>query len=159
MFLLRLNRVLVIGDHTIFDGIGEETLFFLRIVKTGCGADMQSLDGVDIQEHITEDTPIDIAVVFVALQDRQGVLALRKTAGRRSLSQLAVRVIDRQKRMVLKDTLDIAAGSSYFRSTVEREVLADGHNIFQHLIVSVNTRRETVEVSRLDNTVVLVVAE
>ena len=84
---------------------------------------------------------------------------MREAAGRRSLRQIAVGRIDRQQGVILEYTLNIAAGSTYLRRTVEREVLTDSHDILQHLIVAVNTCRKTVEVSRLDNTVVFVVAQ
>ena len=84
---------------------------------------------------------------------------MREAAGRRSLRQIAVGRIDRQQGVVLEHALNVTAGSAYLRSAVKREVLTDSHDVIQHLIVGVNTRRETVEVSRLDNTVVFVVAQ
>ena len=159
MLLLCLYSVLIISHHAFGDRIREETLLLLRIVDTCRGTDIQTFDRVDIDEHVSEQTPIGVSVVFVALQNRERILTLRETAGRRSLCQIAVGRIDRQQGVVLEHALNVTAGSAYLRSAVKREVLTDSHNIFQHLIVGVNTRRETVEVRSLDDTVVLVVTQ
>ena len=159
VLLLSLNGILIVGHHAFGDRIREETLLLLRIVDTCRGTDIQTFDRVDIDEHVSEQTPIGVSVVFVALQNRERILTLRETAGRRSLCQIAVGRIDRQQGVVLEHALDVTAGSAYLRSAVKREVLTDSHNIFQHLIVGVNTRRETVEVRSLDDTVVLVVTQ
>ena len=159
MLLFCFYGILIISHHTFGDGIREETLLLLRIVETCRSTNIQTFDRVDIDEHVSEHAPISVTVIFTAFQDRERVLTLRETAGRRSLRQIAVGRIDRQQGVILEYTLNIAAGSTYLRSTVEREVLTDSHDILQHLIVAVNTCRETVKVSRLDNTVVFVVAQ
>ena len=81
VFLLVLNGVLVVGYHAFGDGVGEETLFLLRIVDTRRRADIQTLVGVDVDICISEHAPIGITVVLVALQDGHRVLSLRETAG------------------------------------------------------------------------------
>ena len=69
VLLFGLHGVLVVRNHAFRNGISEETLFLLGIVDTRGRADIESLDGVDIDEHVTEHTPVGIAVVLVALQD------------------------------------------------------------------------------------------
>ena len=81
MLLLGFNGVLVVGYHTLVDGVGEESLLLLRIVDTRRGADIQTFDGSDVYKYVTEYAPIDVAVILVALQNRQRVLALRESAG------------------------------------------------------------------------------
>ena len=159
VLLLCLNGILIVGYYAFGDRIREETLLLLRIVETCRSTDIQTFDRVDIDEHVSEQTPIGVSVVFVALQNGKRILTLREAAGRRSLRQIAVGRIDRQQGVVLEHALNVTAGSAYLRSAVKREVLTDSHNIVQHLIVGVNTRRETVEVRSLDDTVVLVVTQ
>ena len=159
VLLLCLNGILIVGYYAFGDRIREETLLLLRIVNTCRSTDIQTFDRVDIDEHVSEQTPIGVSVVFVALQNGERILTLREAAGRRSLRQIAVGRIDRQQGVVLEHALNVTAGSAYLRSAVKREVLTDCHDVVQHLIVGVNTRRETVEVSRLDDTVVLVVTQ
>ena len=158
MLLFCFYSILIVGYYAFGNRISKESLSLLRIVDTSRSTNIQTFDRVDIDEHVSEQTPIGVSVVFTALQDRERVLTLWETAGRRSLRQIAVGRIDRQQGVILEYTLNIAAGSTYLRRTVEREVLTDSHDILQHLIVAVNACRETVKVSRLDDTVVLVVS-
>ena len=158
MLLFCFYSILIVGYYAFGNRISKESLSLLRIVDTSRSTNIQTFDRVDIDEHVSEQTPIGVSVVFTALQDRERVLTLWETAGRRSLRQIAVGRIDRQQGVILEYTLNIAAGSTYLRRTVEREVLTDSHDILQHLIVAVDACRETVKVSRLDDTVVLVVS-
>ena len=158
VLLLRLYRVLVVRYHTLCYRIGEETLLLLRVVDTGGRADIQTLVGIDIDKRVSEHTPVGIAVVFVALQDRQRVLALRETAGRGSLGQgLAIGLIHRQQGVVLQHAVDKTARRSYLRRAAQREVLAYRHIVLQNLVVAVDTGGETVEIRRLDDALVLVI--
>ena len=156
MLLFCLYGVLVVRHCTFRDGISIDTLFLLGIVNTRRGADIQALVGIDIDERVTEDTPIGISVVFVALQTCYRVLTIRVTAYR--TCKLTLRSVYRQRGVELQHVLEEAAGSRDLGGAVHRKVLANRHIVLENLIVAIDTRRETVKIRSLDDTVVLIVA-
>ena len=82
VLLLRLHGVLVIRHRALGNRIGEDTLAFLGIVDTCRGADMKTLHRVDIDEGVSEDTPVYIFIVFIAVEPCQRVFTVRITAYR-----------------------------------------------------------------------------
>ena len=76
VLLLGLHAVDGVGHCAFGDGILEDALLLLCIVDAEGGAQVQILDGVYVDEGIAEHTPVDVAVVAVAVQACQGVLAV-----------------------------------------------------------------------------------
>ena len=156
VLLLRLHSVLVVRHGAFRNRIGEDTLFLLGIVDTRSGADIQPLDGVDIDISVTEHAPVGIAVILVALQTGNGVLAVWVTAY--WACKLTLRSVYRQRGVELQHVLQEPAGSRDLGGAVHRKVLANRHIVLENLIVAIDTRRETVKIRSLDDTVVLIVA-
>ena len=157
VLLLCFNTVLIVSHRSLCYRIGEDTLFLLSIVDTGCGAYVQSLIRCYVEESVTEQAPVGVTVVAVSLKTCQRVLTVGIAAHR--TCELAIGRIDRQRGVELQHVLEEAAGGCHLRGAVESEVLTDRHIVANDLIVGVDTSREAVEVRGLDDTIVLIVAQ
>ena len=61
--------------------------------------------------------------------------------------------------MILEHIAEESTRSLHLRSAVQREVLADGENIADELVISVYTCREAFKVSSVYDTEILIVSE
>ena len=141
VFLLGLNGIGRIGNRSFCDRIGEDTLLFLRVVKTEGGLHIEVFEEVHAQVCITEHTPIGVAVVFVTFQTGHRILSVGIAAHR--TGKLTFCRIDRQRRIELEHILQESAGSRYFAGAVHGKGFSNGYDVsVAHLdkfIVAVHT--------------------
>ena len=103
VLLLSLHGIGRVGHRTLCNGIGEDTLLFLGIVKTEGGLDIKILDWVDVHIDISEGTPIGIAVVAVAIQSCDRILTVGIATYRTGV--FAIGSIDRERGVKLQHVL------------------------------------------------------
>ncbi len=156
VLLLRLHGVGGVGHSAFGHRIGENALLLLRVVEAECGLDVESLEGVDIDICVAEESPVFVAVVFVAFETGQRVLAVGVAADRPG--ELAGGGVDRQRGIELQHILEESAGGLQLVGAVEGEMLTDGKD-GEGLELGVDSCRETLEVGILDDTEVFVVAQ
>ena len=157
VLLLGFDSVGGVGHVAFGDGIGEDALLLLGVVEAEGGADVEALEGVDVEVSITEQAPVGVAVVLVALQACQRVLAVGIAA--HGAGKFAGGGVHRQRGVELQHVFEEAAGGLHFGGAVDGEVFAEGHHLVEKVVLGVHTSGEAFEVGVLDDTHVLVVAQ
>ena len=76
MLLLAFDGRVCTHHLTVGDGIGEETLFLLRIVHTKGGANHEVLEGSHTQVNIAKHTPLGVFIIFGIVDHAQRILTL-----------------------------------------------------------------------------------
>ncbi len=74
--------VLVVCDVAFGDRVGEYALFFLRVVESERGANVEAFEGGEVDVSVAEQTPVVIAVVFVADEACERVFAVGVSSDR-----------------------------------------------------------------------------
>ena len=148
MLLLCLNSICRIGNGTLGNWIGKDTLLLLTIIETKGCLHIEVLERINIHISIAEHTPISIAVIAIAVETCQRVLTIRVTAHRTRI--IAIDSANRQRRIELKNILKKTARCLHLTGAVDGEMLANCDNMvladLQQLILTIHTSRETVEV-------------
>ncbi len=144
MFLLGLYGIGIVGNIAFGNGVGEYPLLLLRVVEAESGAYVEAFEGVDVDICVAENSPVGVAVVFVALKASYGILAVGIAANRSGI--LAVGGVDGQRGVGLKYIFKEAAGSCSLVGAVYGEVLAYGDNVAKGLELGVHAGREALEV-------------
>ena len=161
VLLLGLHGVGRIGHRTFRHRIGEDALLLLGIVQAEGRLEIQALHRVDVQIGVTEHSPVVIAVVRIAGQAGERVLAVGIAAN--GTGEFTLGGIDGNGRVELEHILQESAGCLHLAGAVQGEVLADGEDVLvpdlEELVIRVDTGGKTGEVRMLDDTVILVIAQ
>ena len=56
------------GYCSLGDGVLEDALLLLSVVKSECGLDVEVFDWIDVQVSVTEHTPVCVSVITIAIQ-------------------------------------------------------------------------------------------
>ena len=90
VFLLGFYGILIICHIAFGDGVGEDALWFLCIIQSEGGADIESFEGVEVDVGITKHTPVSIAIIRVTVQSRYRVLTVGISAYRTCIFSIDV---------------------------------------------------------------------
>ena len=135
--------------------VGNAVDVFRPQVETEVRTEQQTLDGFDVYECITEDTPHLQAVVTVVIELAQRVLAVAH-ATYRTREGLAVLFINGHCGGHLQSVLQRLAVNLI--RIGDRSILTDGNHLV-HLEAGVDTARETFEIGVFQDTFVLLISE
>jgi len=158
MLLFHLNRILITVQETGVVRKRKITLILLCIVQSKSGTDIKSFHRVQVYIRITEQTPISISVVPIIINYTSHILAVGHSTVGTSPIRSIHSVYGNHGKGNHGVTHDIP-WSLDFRRTVQSEMLTDSQNIIYHLIITINTCRNTVEVCIFNQTVIFIISQ
>ena len=127
VLLLGLDGIGGVGHGAFGDRIGEDALLFLSVVEAEGALDVEVLEWIDVDERIAEHAPVCVAIVGIARQACQRVLAVGIAADR--TCEAAIGGIYGERGIELKDVLEESARSLHLAGAVDGEVLAHGDDV------------------------------
>lgn len=148
VLLLAFYGIDGVGDRTLCDRIGEDTLFLLTVVQTEGRTDMEVLQRIDVDIGIAKQAPVGVTVVGITVETCHWVLAVGITTYGTGI--VTVDGADGQRGVELQHILEETARGSHLAGAVKGEVLTYGNHVevldLQQFEFGIHTSRDTVEV-------------